>query len=313
MAIQPEEELKKAYLMLEEGKTSQAMHFLTEILSEAMVYDYDGTEINFALWCCSYWDDFIKSLGRMDHYEQGESLIARWKAFRIDYDRQKKSFPKVVGALQKGIFTLALDAYESLSDEQNMQQKAEINRKLGLCCKKLGKYEAALEHLTEANQYTPSSAAVLAEMADCFALCGEEKKAKVLFREAFFIDAQKIELSFLDSELIGCLVRQVKEKGFTGAELQEWIPVYGVLYGVFNVKRELRTHEVTRLRGEIYAKENDLKDPANDAGIITPKLINMYFWLIDYYVRAGDSGTKINEYLLQIRVHNENIYRMYTR
>ena len=158
----------------------------------------------------------------------------------------------------------------------------------------------------------PSSAEILSETADCFALCGEDKKAKVLFREAFFIDAQKIEIEFFDSELICSLIKQVKDKGYSGAALKEWIPVFGVLYGVFNMKRELKTHEAARLRQEIYAKENELKNPANNAEILVPKLINMYFWLIDYYVRSGESVNRINECLLQIRVHNESVFKMYT-
>lgn len=314
MNIQTEEELDKAYSLIEKGKTSEAK----QILAEALEYNFDSEELKFALWCCSYWDDFIRRLPRLELYEQGESLINRWKAFKIDIDRQKKIFQKAVYAVQKGVFTLALNAYSSISAnknsfDMNSFQKAEINRMMGLCCKKLGQYEVALNYFAEANSALPSSAAILSEMADCFALCGEDKKAKVLFREAFFIDAQKVEIEFLDSELICGLIEKVKEKGYTGAALKEWIPVFGVLYGVFNMKRELKSHEAARLRQEIYAKENELKNPTNDASILIPKLINMYFWLIDYYVRSGEGAGRINECLLQIRVHNESIYKMYTR
>lgn len=309
MGIQSDNELAKAYSLLEEGKPYQAR----QILDSALEYNFDNSELIFARWCCSYWADFIQNLPVLEPYEQGDSLIARWKTFRVDYERQKEVFQKTLYAIQKGIFTRALDAYESVKAEGNAFQHAELFRKKGLCCKKLGKYESALTLLQEAHQLTQSSAAVLAEMADCFALCGEDKKAKVLFREAFFIDAQKIELQFLDSELICSLIKRVREKGYINAELQEWIPVYGVLYGVFNVKRELRTQEAGRLKQEIYAKENEIKDPSSDSKILVPKLINMYFWLIDHYARINEGNEKINECLLQIRVHDENIYRMYTK
>lgn len=309
MGIQSDKVLEKAYTLLEEGNPHQAK----QILADAVGYNFGNSEINFAVWCCSYWGDFIENLPKMEVYERGEGLIARWKSFRTDCEHQKDFFQRTLYAMQKGVFTLALSSYSVPEGERNSVQKADILRKKGLCCKKLGKYEEALHFLTEANQISPSSPAVLSEMADCFALCGEERKAKVLFREAFFIDAQHVELSFLDSELICCLIRQVKEKGYSGNAIQEWIPVYGVLYGVFNIKRELRTLEVGRLKQEIYAKENELKDPANDAKILVPKIINMYFWLIDHYVRVNESTDKINECLLQIRIHDENIYRMYTR
>lgn len=314
MNIQTEDELKNAYSLIEEGKISEAKR----ILADALEYNFDSEELNSAHWCCSYWDDFIKKLSRFESYEQGESLVNRWKTFKIDIDRQKKYFQRTIYAFQKGVFSLAFKAYGSIFENKNALdlsslQKAEINRKIGLCYKKLGKYEDALASLADANTAVPSSAAILAEMADCFALCGEDKKAKVLFREAFFIDAQKIEIEFLESELICGLIEKVKEKGYAGTALKEWIPVFGVLYGVFNMKRELKSHEAAKLRQEIYAKENELKNPANDASILVPKLINMYFWLIDYYVRSGENAKKINECLLQIRVHNENIYKMYTR
>ena len=309
MGIADDEELCKVYKLIEEGVPSQAR----EILSQLLEYNFANSEINFAHWCCSYWADFITRISKFDPYEQGEALIARWKSFRQDYELQKNFSKKVLYPMQKGIFTLALHAYDSLKFEGTGVQRAELCRKKGLCLKKLGEYESALNLLTEAYRLSSQSAPVLAEMADCFALCGEDKNAKVLFREAFFIDAQRVEIDFLDSELICCLIRQVKEKGYSGSALQEWIPVYGVLYGVFNVKRELRVQEAARLRQEIFAKENETKDPSNDSKILIPKLINMYFWLIDHYAHSNEGSSKINECLLQIRVHDENIYRMYTK
>lgn len=308
MSIQSEEELNKAYLLLEEGKTSEAK----QTLENAFEYSLENQEFSFAHTCCCYWESSIQNLQYLSRHEQGESLISKWKSFRMDYERPDQYVSqRTIYAIQQGVFKLALKAFESLKEESNAANQADICRKKGLCCKKLGRYEDALHYLTEANSLSPSSAAVLSEMADCFALCGEEKNAKVLFREAFFIDAQKVELAFLDSELIKCLIRQVREIGYFGSALQEWIPVYGVLYGVFNIKRELKTAEVARLRQDIFAKENEIKDPANDVRILTPKLINMYFWLIDHYVRTNDS--KIRECLLQIRVHDEKIYKMYTK
>ncbi len=309
MGIKTDEELTKAYKFLSEGNLAQAR----EVLAQAIGYNFDNSEINFAHWCCSYWVDFIQGLPRMEAYEQGDGLIARWKSFRQDSEQKSNFQQKTIYALQQGIFSLALNAYELFKEEGTQSQLADLYRKKGLCLKKLGKYENALNLLSEAYRISPQSSVILAEMADCLALCGEEKNAKVLFREAFFIDAQRIEIEFLESELICCLIRQVKEKGYTGAVLQEWIPVYGVLYGVFNVKRELRTQEAGRLRQEIFAKENEIKDPSNDSRLLVPKLINMYFWLIDHYARSNEGNDKINECLLQIRVHDENIYRMYTK
>ena len=157
------------------------------------------------------------------------------------------------------------------------------------------------------------SATILSEMADCYALCGEERTAKVLFREAFFIDPQKVDLSLLDSELICYLIKQTEQLGYSGAVLQEWIPVYGVLYGVFSVKRELRAIEIGKLKQNIYALENNLKEQGNDRALIVPRLINHYFWLIDHYVMTNEARSHIQEVLLKIRFLDQNIYDEYLK
>ena len=94
----------------------------------------------------------------------------------------------------------------------------------------------------------------------------------------FFVDAQSVDLSLLDSELICYLVKQTAENGFTGVLLQEWIPVYGVLFGVFNVKRELGAIEIGKLKQKIYSLEVSIHQRGNDVQVLMPQLINHYFW-----------------------------------
>lgn len=309
MDNQLEEGLKQAYTLLEKGDPKAAK----EILAELIEFNLDNSEINFALWCCAYWIDFIQKLPEMIPSEQGEGLFYRWKSFENELTSRKEVFEQAIYAIQTGIFTLALTDFSALENQHDTAQKADAFLKSGICCKKLGKYEDALAKLTEANMLVPSSARVLAEMADCYALCGLEKQAKVLFREAFFIDAQKIDLTFLDSELIKCLITQVEQKGYKGAELKEWIPVYGVLYGVFNIKRELRSQEVGKLKQHIFEAEMEIKNPANNLLILTPRLINMYFWLMDHYVQKNDSGSKINDILLKIKIMDRDVYDLYVK
>lgn len=309
MGIQSEEGLKQAYNLLEAGKPQDARR----VLQETLEYNLENKEISFAIWCCAYWTDYMKTLNELDVFEQSEGLISHWKSFMFDLTRQKTVHDRAVYSVQKGIFTVALRNYESLPEEAMPAQQAEILRKQALCCKKLGRYENALQLMSQAVNLMPSSPELLSEMADCFALCGEDKKAKVLFREAFFLDAQKIDLDFMESELIRCLVQQVKDKGYTGSLLLEWIPVYGVLFGVFNIKRELRSQEFGKLRQDIYARENEIKDPSADSKLLTPRLINMYFWLIDHYVRTKDDDGKIKEILLKIKLLDRAVYEAYVK
>ena len=315
MDIQTDEDLSEAYSILEKGDVEGAKTILGRIFEaqlQGRKKNLQAQEIRFAIWCCSFWKNPLNSFPGKENIERGDSIFNQWKLFLDSKDaREGKVFTKAFFAVQKGVFSKALDAFSFSDVEGSPFQKSETLRKQGMCLKKLGEYEEAIRLLSEANTLTPSSAPVLAEMADCFALLGEEKKAKVLFREAFFIDAAKIDIDFLDSELIHCLIRQARNSGNSENTLLEWIPVYGVLYGVFNVKRELSITEVSRLKQQIFDKENELKNPSNYSAALVPRLINMYFWLIDHYTRSG-YRLGIDECLIQIRVHDENVYKMYT-
>lgn len=310
MSNQPGTGLSDAYLFLKSGDPGQAI----ALLKDALVYDLENKEIIFALRCCNFWVEEIRQIDSLeDSFEKGESLITEWKSFQSFIEREKNPIERTIYAVRTGIFSLALRHYSSLLEEVSASQKAEVWRRMGLCYKELGQYETARDCLTEANSNSKGESAILSELADCYALCGEERQAKVLFREAFFLDASKIDINFLESELICCLIKKVAEKKYTGTILKEWIPVYGQLYGVFNVKRKLRPQEVGKLKQEIYSKENEMKDPACDVKAITPRLINLYFWLIDYYVLLGNENRSINGLLVRIKILDSEIYSMFVK
>ncbi len=315
MSIQSEEGLKQAYKMLSQGELEQA----NEILASVLVYNLENKEINFATFCCSFWIDFIKTLSKSSFYEQGESLLYHWKIFEEAYEaygKKREIFERTVFSVQTGIFTLALKNFSAVRQEtlRFPSQKADLLLKIGICNKKLGNYDIARQYLMEANKNEQGSAQIIAEMADCCALCGMETEAKVLFREAFYIDAKKIDLSLLDCELIKCLIQNVKENPlYNGSELAFWVPVFAVLYGVFNIKHELRSVEVLKLKQDIYEIENEIKNPANNVNQLKPKLIYMYFRLIDHYIQKNQTGNEVSDILLKIRILDKNIYDLYIK
>ena len=52
--------------------------------------------------------------------------------------------------------------------------------------------------------------------------------------------------------LIGRLVNEVKNMGYSNDLLKEWVPIYGNIYGVFNVRRELKPLEFGKLKQAIF-------------------------------------------------------------
>ena len=294
--------------LLKQGNPEAARKVLEDSLSR----DLQNLEIIFTLKCATYWSQRLPRILELPTaFERAESLVSQWKQF-TDFLGDSPCFEQSVYAVKFGIFNLALENYQQLFNENNKAQKAEVFRKTGLCYKKLGDFETSLRFLKDANTLLPEHAPILAEMADCYALCGNDDNAKVLFREAFFICANRIDLIFLESELILSLIELVRQKGYTEDEMLEWIPIYGVLYGVLNIKRQLRPQEVGRLKQAIFTLENELKDPSGNPDILIPRLINHYFWLIDHYVIVNDDRSKINETLLKIKLLDNDVHSKYT-
>lgn len=301
--------LPHVYELLKSGELEQANRELTGMLQR----DLENDEVIYGLTGINYWiDKLTKTMSAPTAFEQGEQLVSCWKPFTLFMSKQGAERESIMYAFKQGIFTLALRRYQSLYREDGTTQDPELYRKTGLCYKALGDYEKALKLLELARNGDSDSPAILAELADCYALCGEVRLSKVLFREAFFLGARRIDLHFLESEIIQRLVSQVRALGYTGPEMVEWLPVYGVLYGVLNVRRELRALEFGKLKQAIYALENELKDaPAETGAVLAPRLINHYFWLIDHYVNVNDEKARINEVLLKIKLLDTDVYNRY--
>lgn len=310
MEIQTEEKLREVLVYLKQGNPYEAQNIISTLFEN----DLENKELIYTNKCCIFWLDTIARLGRIeDPYERSENILLEWKNFQIYIAREKDSYEPALFAVQYGYFSNALNEFTKYLEEKDTFQRAEIHRKVGICYKKLGDFENARTYLTEANNICPNLAPVLAELADCYSLCGEDKFGKVLFREAFFVDPGSIDLDFLDSELIKCLITRTQSKNNSGKALQYWIPVYGVLSGVFNIKRELTSQEVARLKKDIYAMESEFKDPSCNSEILIPRLLYCYFWLMDHYDLAKETPAKINEVLLKIKILDPQVYEAYVK
>lgn len=309
MSSQPENEIKRVYDLLKQGDYQSAK----EVLSEILVDDLENPEILFGLKCTCFWENKSTQISEITNlFPKGEQLISGWKEFLYLIDNEKSRYEQCIYSIKKGVFTQVLEIFQRLLQENTFSKKGAIVGRIGLCYKQLGDYDTALRFLGEANLENPEKASILAEMADCYALCGEEKNSKILFREAFFINPQDVDISVLESELFCRLYSEVIRTGKKDEVAAEWFPVEGVLLGVLNVKRELRALEVGKLKQNIYALETELKDEGVDSDLIIPRLINNYFRLIDHYTTVMEDRTKINEILLKIKLLNADVYERYT-
>lgn len=290
--------LSAAYLKFHDCELNQGILELEKALS----LDFEDKEVVSSLKCANYWRDrFSTSRELSSDFEKAEYLLSQWKGFLAFKERIGTASENCVTALRRLVYQTCLRFYENIIGNHPGNKDADILLRIGRCYKGLGSYDKALQVLDPANQLKKDSPEILAELADCYALVNEMHISKIFFREAFFLNPQAIELSNLESEMIRRLVIKLEEIGYSPPALSEWIPVYGVLYGVFTVKRELRSIEYGKLRQSIYSLEVDLRENPSRKDSIMPRLINRYFWLIDHYISTRENRDKIDEVLLKIK------------
>jgi tetratricopeptide (TPR) repeat protein len=296
--------LAQAYEALHKRNIESAI----AVIEEALSVDFEHKEVLSALKLTNFWKDRFAALETIpDPFDCGEFLLDQWNMFIPFVERAGYVPEQSMYAIRYCVFGTALDCYEPLF-ESGGKRDAELSQRIGRCYKGQGNYEKAVEMYETAVQLQRDNPQILAELADAYALVNETSYAKVMFREAFFIDPQAICLECLESELIRRLIALVRQEGYEGRELVEWIPVFGVLKGVFSVKRELRSIEYGKLKQSVYGLEREIEQTGNDREILVPRLLNRYFWLIDHLSRSKDDRGKMDEVLLKIQQLDKSVY-----
>jgi tetratricopeptide (TPR) repeat protein len=295
--------LNKVYLSFKEGAFEEAIG----LLEKALAIDFEYHDVTNALKCANFWRERLERIGTIAvDYEKGEYYLNQWKVFGGLVARMDNLSERCLFTLKYFVFGRALEHYLSMYNETDMSDP-EILFRIGRCHKCRGTYESALRFLEMASQIKRDDGAILAELADCYALVNESRAAKVFFREAFYVDPQGIELSYLESPMIQRLAERLREK-FGEADVREWIPIYGAIYGLFNVKRELRPLELGKLKQAIHQLEREVEEGSVQS---IPRLINHYLWLIDHYLTSGEERTKVEEVLTKIRGLDPDVYTEY--
>ena len=285
-----------------------------KLLEKGIKIDFEDPDIIAGLKCARFW---IERSVRIKSYESdqlalSEYLYKEWKVFRKFIFRLNHPFEQGIYAIKVWIFQISLSGYlnsfraDTFSDD-------ELLLRIGRCYKGIGNYDKAREYLENASRKRRDDAENLAELADVYAFLNETRIAKAFFREAFYINPQKVDIDFLESGLITRLIERIDEIGYSENLLKEWVPVYGVLWSVFNVKRELKPLEFGKLKQSIFSIENRIKESESEEEIKTlvPRLLNRYFWLIDHYIITKDSREKIEEVLRKIHAADESVYEHY--
>ena len=216
------------------------------LLERSLELDVEYAGVTSALKSAHFWNERKqKNQGIINEPAQGDYLLDEWTAFnrfatRIGDlpDRCYNDFKYYVhrAALKCLLNSTAPAEQKFYATANSLQDKTTRNYYLiGHCYKVLGDYSQATAHLEKANGSYENWPPILAELADCYDLLKEHRAAKIFFREAFYIDPQRIEIEAIECTMMLRLSDRVVSLGRKDAELLEWIPVYGVVFGVFNV------------------------------------------------------------------------------
>lgn len=301
--------LKKAYDKL---KASDAIAACA-LMEQALDLDFENEEIKHALKCVHWWLEHTRRIDEIDNpFEKGSLYISLLKQYHVFLGQFYKIYDQCQYAVRFFVYSKALFFFEGLLGSHSNRGDHGLLLLAGRCYKGLGNYDEALKYLEQAVRIKRDDAQILSEVADINALLAQTKAAKALFREAFFLDPSKIDVHSLESGLIQKLRDEVSALGYKGEELSEWIPVYGYLWQVFSVKRELKQMEAGRLKQSIFALEAEYDANPSRRRILKPRLLNHYFWLIDHYENSREDSSLIEETLLKIKVTDPDIYKMYT-
>lgn len=264
------------------------------------------------LRACSFWKKRLEQLGNWSEgCDAGDFFYNQWFRF-LDLYKQvlEEDGPDLLVALKGWLFNQVIQSCETKISQFRDSDSAEY-LKLGRCYKFTGRYEEALPMVEQALKFNRDSAEIMAELADCYGLIGEMEISKALFREAFYLNPQEIRLDLIESRYMVLLSEKIlKETQYRGAPLLEWLPVFAVVYGIFDVRREMRQVELGQLKQSIYSLKSELKEGAKDWQSL-PRLLYRYFWLIDYYQSRGTPQEKIQQILLDIQLLDREIHRLY--
>jgi tetratricopeptide (TPR) repeat protein len=283
-------------------------------LEEALKLDYGHPVVLSMMETLHWWRENLKRVdSEAPLVERGMFIVSLWKQYYGFLERRNSVLmpERAMQAVRNWVCREALKNWIPLLTDEENRFAPEVLLQVGRSFKGAGNYAQAIRYLEQAYRFMRENGQTLSELADVNALLARPEAAKALFREAFFHDPQGVDLRFMESRLILDLADRVREAGFLGATLLAWIPVYGVLYGIFTVARKLKAAELSRLRQEIFVLENDIKARPQESALLKPELINKYFWLIDTYENAQDNAM-IEVTMKKLKLLDPFIYERYT-
>ncbi len=296
--------LKDLCQLVKNGRFEEAMH---------LVADAPGREKSAALdedplyQSALFWKGTMDASASLDRYPASEFLTSRWDEFALN--PAVLTLPESFRyALKEYVYNKALSGYLELYNISGIADTVVLSRMAKLR-KGLGEYDLAIKSYEMARGRAMEDARITAALADCYALIDETRAAKLLFREAFFLDPGAVDLGDCEASFIREIADRLASSGVPAEDITYWIPVLATAEGLFNVRRELKPVEIGRLTQSIRELEQTWSDqPADRTRAL---LLNRYFWLADHYAGIKAPREDLEAVLMKIKQLDPEIYERY--
>ena len=304
-----------------------------KVLERALELDVEYEGITATLKSVRFWGERRRRLYDLEENDRAAYLLDQWAAFRGFTARIEDLPERCYADIKFYVHATAAEylcKYEptdcrTAGRDRYRRPLPETRRLLllGHAYKAMGEFVKAISSLERARRADRDWPPLLAELADCYSLIGENRAAQVIFREAFYRGAAEISIDRLESPLITRLIGAIRDAGVTYA-ISEWIPVYGTLLGAFSVSRELAPVEYGELLQSVFELEQvlDVRPPAHREGdedanrsaarsALRARLLNRYFWLIEHFRCIGEEPSKIADVLRRINTLDAAVHQQY--
>ncbi len=285
-----------------------------ELFSGILKSDYSNEIAESGVRFCKHWISRSQRILLLKgDFEKGKSLIDEWSNYLSFAKHNKGIHPKIKAGGSYFVFSSALRYLNKYITENSINDPAGLYM-LAISYKKIGDFETAIKSFEKCLQADNTNSNAMAQLADCYALTDEEKKSKLLFREAFFIDPYSIVVNDIDSGIISAIVSKIKEFGEPASLINGFIPVYGRVFNLLNIYRDLISIEIGKLEKEIFSLERlFLNQPPDKRGVAVPRLLNCYFRLYDYLIYRNNDKYKVMEIEQSIKNVSEKIYDLFIK
>lgn len=291
--------MEEAYKYLSRGQFQDALKHFSSVLDRQP--DNDNASAGYRI--SRFWLNRMNLLKSDNPAESRvEEFIFEWQKFENYAQEYNMNQSASYNALLRYIHRLLTFRLPYLSRElHNRDVSIDSVIKMGELFIQLEDWDSAIQALEAARSVRKEDATLLAYLGEAYYQARQEHKGLVMFREAFFVDAQSIPLDRLQSRPIREALDEMGEAGIQQEDLAEWLPIFGTLLGILNVKRNLDQNQLHELYENTIKLEEAYRNNSAHS-MILPRLLNHYLWLLDYFLFQEDDKKARDE--IVSRVHS---------